>query len=73
LRNPWRFSFASNGDIWVGDVGQNAFEEITVITAPGQNFGWKIMEACHCFGTTTCDNSGMIQPVWEYDHSLGSR
>ena len=74
LRNPWRWSFdADTGDLWVGDVGQNAWEEIDVVTAGG-NYGWRIREGAHCNTaiSATCDPAGLIDPVAEYDHSLGS-
>lgn len=51
MRNPWRFSFDSNGDLWIGDVGQNAKEEIDVqrvATAGGQNYGWDFREGDNC-------------------------
>lgn len=47
LRNPWRFDFDADGDIWVADVGNGEMEEIDVITAPGQNFGWPKWEGTH--------------------------
>ncbi len=70
LRNPWRFSFdAENGQIWAGDVGQNAFEEIDIIVKGG-NYGWAIMEASQCV-ETDCDATGLTLPVWEYGRSEG--
>lgn len=59
MRNPWRWSFdRANGDLYVGDVGQDAFEEIDYVAAPsagGINFGWKVMEANACGpGTSSC-------------------
>ncbi|MFT5058798.1 MAG: glucose/arabinose dehydrogenase, partial [Planctomycetota bacterium] len=56
LRNPWRFSFDSaTGDMYIGDVGQNAWEEIDFQPASstgGENYGWKCMEGNHCFGSS---------------------
>ena len=75
LRNPWRFRFdAPTGDLWIGDVGQGAWEEIDVVRAgtKGQDFGWNVMEGAHCYKPADgCDQSGLTLPVTEYDHSLG--
>ena len=53
LRNPWRYSFdRANGDLWIGDVGQNRIEEVDVVRAGskgGLNFGWPLMEGPNCF------------------------
>ncbi len=69
LRNPWRFWI--DGDlIYVADVGQNSYEEISV--APfeeGHNFGWPITEGLHCFSPRTgCDVTGLSLPVLEVAH-----
>jgi hypothetical protein len=73
LRNPWRFSF--DGDlIYIGDVGQNAYEEINVASAraPGLNFGWPISEGLHCFSPASgCDVEGITLPVIEVQHGDG--
>ena len=51
LRQPWRFSFdPSNGDLWVGDVGQNRFEEISIVRN-GENHGWNVFEGFELFST----------------------
>jgi glucose/arabinose dehydrogenase len=75
LRNPWRLSFdRATGDLWVGDVGQNAWEEIDVARAgtSGENFGWNRMEATHCFRPASgCDQTGLTPPVAEYSHDAG--
>jgi glucose/arabinose dehydrogenase len=74
LRNPFRFSFdRSNGDLWIGDVGQNLWEEVdTARKTGGLNFGWNVMEGAHCYSPSTgCATSGLTLPVVEYDHSLG--
>lgn len=76
LRNPWRFGFdRSTGDLYIGDVGQNAFEEIN-IEGPAQglkNYGWRITEGNHCFHPSSgCDSSGLTLPKLEYDHSIGT-
>ena len=71
LRNPWRWSFdAVTGDLWVGDVGQNMWEEIDLVTSGG-NYGWRIREGAHCNIPEDCSAQGLIDPVVEYDHSLG--
>jgi hypothetical protein len=70
LRNPWRFWF-DDGLIYIGDVGQSAFEEIDVASAsaPGLNYGWPITEGLHCFEPPTdCDADGLTMPVVEVAH-----
>jgi glucose/arabinose dehydrogenase len=75
LRNPWRFSFdRANGDLYIGDVGQNIYEEINFQLAGasgGQNYGWSIREGMHCFRADTCQPDGLIDPIAEYDHDQG--
>jgi glucose/arabinose dehydrogenase len=83
LRNPWRYSFDRlTGDLYVADVGENQYEEVSVLQAEqtmeratipgGQNYGWPIMEGTHCFPEDrACDQTGLILPVVEYDHSQG--
>ena len=72
LRNPWRISFDPETQaLWTGDVGQNAYEEISIIEK-GQNYGWNTMEASHCFDPETgCDQTGLVLPVHEYPHEVG--
>ncbi len=72
LRNPWRWSFdRQTGDLWVGDVGQNSFEEIDVI-ARGGNYGWDEREGMHCFEPPNgCQTAGLIDPVAEYGRAMG--
>ncbi len=73
LRNPWRFSFdRQTGDLYIGDVGQNSYEELDVATTGtqrgrGSNFGWNIMEGLHCYPSDPCTPIG-VQPVAEYPH-----
>lgn len=51
LRQPWRFSFdPNNGDLWVGDVGQDRFEEVGIVRA-GENHGWNVVEGFELFST----------------------
>jgi len=75
LRNPWRFSFdRRTGDLYVGDVGQNLHEEVDFQPAGdpgGENYGWRIMEGAHCYNPDPCSQLGLVQPVFEYDHSQG--
>ena len=71
LRNPWRFSFdGKTGDLWVGDVGQNAREEVNIVHR-GANYGWNVMEGSECFRAASCNGDDFQVPVAEYDHSLG--
>jgi glucose/arabinose dehydrogenase len=75
LRNPWRMSFdRATGDLWIGDVGQNQWEEVDVARAEvgGLNFGWNRMEANHCFRPSDgCDDGTLRHPVTEYSHDSG--
>ena len=76
LRNPWRFRFdRENGDLWMGDVGQGAWEEIDRAAAGvgGLDFGWNIREGTHCYRSDDgeCDGSGLTDPVAEYGHDEG--
>lgn len=72
LRNPWRYSFDPSGRLIVGDVGQNLYEEVDVVTA-GANLGWNVREAQHCFQPKTdCRSSGLTEPIFEYGRDLGS-
>lgn len=72
LRNPWRLTVDSQtGDVWVGDVGENDWEEINRIE-PGQNYGWPVMEGPEClFGGFSCDHTAFTEPVWSYPHEVG--
>jgi len=77
LRNPWRFSFdRANGDLYVGDVGQNAWEEIDYLrhgTGAVANFGWNRLEGAHVYDATTSllTRGRYVAPVAEYPHSAG--
>ncbi|GMU41292.1 MAG: hypothetical protein AMXMBFR23_21580 [Chloroflexota bacterium] len=71
LRNPWRMEFdAATGALWVGDVGQNEQEEISIATA-GANLGWNVMEGGACFRTSDCNRTGLTMPVATYSHGGG--
>ena len=74
LRNPWRYSFdRATGDLYIGDVGQNAYEEVNfqpAMSGGGENYGWPIMEGFHCYREPrSCDPSGLVLPVAEYSHT----
>ncbi len=72
LRNPWRWSFDRlNGKLWVGDVGQNAYEEIDVVEL-GKNYGWRGKEGTHCYIQNECTNAAFIDPVAEHGRSEAS-
>jgi len=74
LRNPWRFAFdRSAGLLYIGDVGQGAWEEVDVEPASqgGLNYGWRLMEGAHCYNPTNCSSAGLVLPAVEYDHSNG--
>jgi glucose/arabinose dehydrogenase len=69
-RNPWRFSFDANGRLWIADVGQDSWEEISWGSA-GLNLGWDVMEATHCFEPFNgCDMTGLTLPIHEYPHDF---
>ena len=76
FRNPWRMTFDTGGDhqLFVADVQQNSYEEVNIVTNGG-NYGWRVMEANHCFDyhnpndhLASCDNTGMVAPIFEYNH-----
>ena len=68
LRNPWKFSFDSQtGDLWLADVGQNAWEEIDLIENGG-NYGWDRVEGPACF-QGSCDLSAYDAPIFSYPHT----
>jgi len=79
LRNPWRFGFdAANGDLYIGDVGQSAREEIDYQPAAspgGENYGWNLYEGFDCpnpsCGSITCTVPGYVPPILDYSHSGG--
>ena len=76
LRNPWRFSFDRlTGDLYIGDVGQNAWEEVdfqAAGTPGGVNYGWRCREGMHNYNFEfSCQALTLTEPVAEYSHSLG--
>ncbi len=81
LRNPWRFSFdRQTGDLWIGDVGQDAFEEIDfqpASSAGGENYGWDCREGAHVFndtsgGSANCTGATFVDPILEYPQTSGN-
>ena len=78
LRNPWRFSFDRvTGDLYIGDVGQDSWEEVDVSSTAvqagrGANFGWNTREGKHCYSNPSCSTVGLVDPVVEYPHALGA-
>lgn len=78
LRNPYSFSFdRRNGDLWIGDVGQDRWEEVDRAQAStgggnGINYGWSVMEGNHCYKPSSgCNTSGLTLPLAEYNHGAG--
>jgi glucose/arabinose dehydrogenase len=75
VRNPWRYAIdRSTGELYIGDVGQNLWEEVDVVplaALAGKDFGWNVMEGFHCFRTTNCNQDGLTPPVVEYGHEAG--
>lgn len=75
LRNPWQFNFdPSNGDLYITDVGQNAWEEVNVLPSDqpcGSNFGWDPNEGAYCYPPgSSCFQAGTL-PVANYNHAEG--
>ncbi len=72
VRNPWRLSFdPKTGTCWIGDVGQNLYEEIDIIVRGG-NYGWNLREGKHPFGPKASEaRPDLIEPIWEYPRTDG--
>lgn len=74
LRNPWRFTFDRDTDaLWIGDVGQNAIEEVNAVEASaggGQNYGWNHYEGTRRFEGAAI--AGTVAPVHEYSNGNGN-
>ncbi|MEM9659133.1 MAG: PQQ-dependent sugar dehydrogenase, partial [Planctomycetota bacterium] len=72
IRNAWRIAFdRETGACWVGDVGQNLWEEINIVRSGG-NYGWNLREANHPFGPGGFGpREELIDPIWEYHHDVG--
>jgi len=74
FRNPWRMSF-HDGTLFVADVGQSAYEEVSMVTKGG-NYGWNVTEGVACFQSEDCPDESergnpLIDPVMVYSHDLG--
>jgi glucose/arabinose dehydrogenase len=77
LRNPWRFSFdRATGDLYIGDVGQNDWEEIDrqpAASSGGENYGWRCFEGAHNFNQSAGCPGPYVSPVAEYNHDDGDQ
>ena len=75
LRNPWRFSFdRATGDLYIGDVGQDTWEEIDYLpagSAGGTNFGWNFREGANPYKGTPSDSPTLTDPIFQYKHPSG--
>ena len=78
VRNPWRLSFdRATGDLYIADVGQDAWEEVDRLpagTGAGANLGWRAMEGLHCTGLSSpvpCNAPSLVMPILEYSHAEG--
>ncbi len=77
LRNPWRYSFdACTGDMYIGDVGQSALEEVDFApaNAGGRNYGWRLMEGDRCYNPEAgCDAAAqnLVLPIATYGREVG--
>jgi glucose/arabinose dehydrogenase len=78
LRNPWRFTFDSFGNLWIADVGQNKWEEVNIAPRSGLvegaislNFGWSAYEGTHRFNSDVSAQN-VIMPIFEYPHEDGA-
>jgi glucose/arabinose dehydrogenase len=73
LRNPWRFSFDRNGDLYIGDVGQGEWEEIDYRPAAAvgrlANYGWHVFEGRARYGNTALGPGQLVSPVYVYSHA----
>ncbi|HEX6260807.1 MAG TPA: PQQ-dependent sugar dehydrogenase [Woeseiaceae bacterium] len=71
FRNPWRFSFdRQTGNLWLGDVGQNSWEEVNRVEI-SENYGWSEREGAHCFDPPAGCSTDNVDPVTEYGHDVG--
>ena len=77
VRNPWRMTFDSHATLWVADVGQKEWEEVTALPGDnkypggrGANLGWSAFEGTHAFNSDVTTANPVV-PVYEYNHSKG--
>jgi glucose/arabinose dehydrogenase len=75
VRNPWRWSFDRiTDDLVIGDVGQNAIEEVDfqkAASSGGENYGWSCMEGNNATSNPACLPGGLVAPIFTYTHSFG--
>lgn len=73
LRNPWRYSFLADGRLVAADVGQDLWEEVSIVPAGG-NMGWNVREGFHCFPPDgSCPGpDDLVDPVYEYGRDDGN-
>ena len=78
VRNPWRFAFDTDGSLWIGDVGQDHWEEIDHLAKghiAGVNLGWSGYEGTHENANATDPSrrpKDRVDPVFEYSHDGGN-
>ncbi len=72
FREPWRFTFdSSTGELWVGDVGQGLYEEVSIVRR-GENHGWNVLEGFRPFSDRFLNNNApKVPPVFAYHHRVG--
>ena len=72
FREPWRFSFDSQtGDLWVGDVGQDLYEEVCLVRS-GENHGWNVREGFQPYSKQFArQDQTYVDPLFAYEHGLG--
>jgi glucose/arabinose dehydrogenase len=77
LRNPWRVAFdRAKGDMYIGDVGQNAWEEVDyrsrVKLARLANYGWDVYEGRASFESKPLGAGELVRPVFVYRNGGGN-
>ena len=73
FRNPWRFSFdRATGDLWCGDVGEGAREEVDIVKAGG-NYGWSCREGTSPYVPARCaPTDALVEPIYDYGHNMAN-